>query len=117
MRRDKTRRMINVRGGFPTERNTLTHKVPASPLETKVSPTGRVKLDVVVSRLIITYCLVKSFINIPRQMLNAIRGKWTVFDPEIKKFIIVTETRLARLYCEAKLGEVGCIVQLYPTKR
>ena len=98
MRRDKTSRMINVCGGFLAERGTLSHKVPGSPLETKVSSTGRVKLDVVVSRLIITYCVIKSFINILRQMLIAIQGKRTVFDPEIKESIIVTETRLARLY-------------------
>lgn len=100
MRRDKTSRMINVCGGFPAERNTLASKIPASPLETKASPTGKVKLDVVVSRLIITYCVIKSFINMLKQMLNAIQGKRTVVDSEIKKSIIVTETRLARFYCE-----------------
>ena len=72
MRRDKTSRMINVCGGFSAKRDTFTHKEPASPLETKVSSTGRMKLDVVVSGLIVTHCLIKSFINILRQMLNAI---------------------------------------------
>ena len=33
--------------------------------------------------------------NILRQMLNTIQGKWTVFNPKIKKSVIVTETRFA----------------------
>ena len=36
--------------------------------------------------------------NILRQMLYAIQGKGIVFDPEIKKSIIVAETWLAKLY-------------------
>ena len=59
MRRDKTSRMIDVCGGFPAKRDTFTQKEPASPLETKVSSTGRVKLDVIVSRLIVTHCVIK----------------------------------------------------------
>ena len=53
--RDKTSRMINVCGGFPAKRDIFTHKELASPLETKVSSTGRVKVDVVVSGLIVTH--------------------------------------------------------------
>ena len=41
--------MIDICGRFPAKRDTLTHKVPASPLETKVGSTAGVKFYVIVS--------------------------------------------------------------------
>ena len=82
-------------------RDTITQKVPAYPLETKVGSTAGVKFYVIVSRLVVTHCLVKAFMNILGQMLDTIQGKWTVFNPKIKKSVIVTETRrLAGLYSQ-----------------
>ena len=81
-------------------RDTITQKEPAYPLETKVGSTAGVKFYVIVSRLVVTHCLVKAFMNILRQMLDTIQGNWTVFNPKIKKFFSVTETRFAGLYSE-----------------
>lgn len=53
MRVKKINRMINEGGGFPTDRDIVTHKIPAGPLKAKIGATRRRKKNMVIARIVV----------------------------------------------------------------
>ena len=51
---ERTYRIVNIDGRFPSERNGVTGEVPATPLETKIWAAFRGKQDVIIARFIVT---------------------------------------------------------------
>ena len=45
--------MINEGGGFPIERDSVTHKIPAGPLKAKIEATRRRKKNMVIARIVV----------------------------------------------------------------
>jgi hypothetical protein len=75
--------MVHVCWELPTKRKTVAYKKPATPPKLKISSASFGQHDVVVSWLVVTYGLVRTFRHIPSKVVKSVKFKKAIGHPKV----------------------------------
>ncbi len=100
--------MVYVCTWRPSKGDCGVDEIPAFPVEAKELYALYSELNMVITRLIIEFCLEMGLIYITREVSDRVELDWGASHPKVEETLVMTHTWLCRLNCDWHHKVRGC---------